>query len=67
MTGSGVDACDADRRSAGSDMPAAGKEVDVRDEGMADTKSDCACGAAAAGVELVSAAGTVEIPLAEAV
>ena len=48
-------------------MPAAGKEVDVRDEGRADTKSGRACGAAAVGGELVNAAGTVEVPLAEAV
>lgn len=67
MIGSGMVACDADGRSAGREVPAAGKEVDVRGDGMADTKSDCACGAAAVGVELVSAAGTVEVPLAEAV
>lgn len=48
-------------------MPAAGKEVDVREEGRADAESDCACSAAAVGVELVIADGTVEVPLAEAV
>ena len=48
-------------------MTAAGKEGDVRDEGRADAESDCACSAAAVGVELVMAGGTVEIPLAEAV
>ena len=48
-------------------MPAASKGVDVRDEGRADADSDCAFGAAAVGVELLNAAGTVEIPLTGAV